>query len=224
MAAELDVKGAARLLVAAAILASASGTARAELYSSREIRGRVVDAASGAPLEKAVVVAMWLLTPRIGLQHERYSGRLRILETLTSADGSYRFPGWGPMLVSPLSTMDEATPRIGAYAPGYVQSWLYGPKEMEKPGGLEFRLDPVEDDKQRGRQARNFFLRLNAGTGTDALVDWPNYPITTALMIREREWLKARGLEGFAPTTPRPESMTEDEKRRLQRGEREVSR
>jgi hypothetical protein len=201
-----------------------TGTARAELYSSREIRGRVVDGTTAAPLRKTVVVAMWLLTPRIGFHHERYSGRLRILETLTADDGSYRFPGWGPTFVSPLATVDESTPQIGAYSPGYIQKWLYGRKDLEKPGALELRLEPVEDDKERGRQATSFFMRLNEGTGNDELVDWPHYPVTTALMLREREWLKTRGLELYAPMTPRPGSMTEEQKERLQRGEREVSR
>ena len=224
MAAQLDVRTWTTSIVVVIVLASLAGTARAQLYSSREIRGRVVDAATGAPLKKAVVVAMWLLKPRIGFHHEEYAGRLNILETLTDETGAYRFPGWGPKLVSPWFVIDDSTPQIGAYAPGYVQRWVHGRQEMEAPGALELRLKAVASDKDRGRQAIGFFIRLNEGTGTDELVDWPHYPVTTAVMIRERQWLKARGLEGYAPTTPDAESMTKEEKERLQRGEQEVSR
>lgn len=64
-------------------------------YSARPIRGKLVDASTGQPLEGVIIVAQWVLYSA-GVGGENPRERLQVLETVTGADGSYSFPGWGP--------------------------------------------------------------------------------------------------------------------------------
>ena len=75
-------------------------------YSAHPIRGWVVDASTGQPLEGVIVVAQWILYDT-GMGGQNPRGRLEVLETVTAGDGSYAFPGWGPK-PNPRVTVDIA--------------------------------------------------------------------------------------------------------------------
>ena len=81
------------LLLLLALAACESGIPAS--YSARPIRGKVVDATTGQPLEEVIIVAQWILyeTSPAGQNPRK---RLQVLETVTTPDGSYAFPGWGP--------------------------------------------------------------------------------------------------------------------------------
>lgn len=96
-------------------------------YSAQPIRGKVVDASTGQPLEGVIIVAQWILYETSpGGQNPRK--RLQVLETVTGPDGSYAFPGWGP---KPNPTVFDKThlyfccfltsrdPQLSLFKPGY---------------------------------------------------------------------------------------------------------
>lgn len=86
-------------------------------YSAKPIRGIVVDARTGTPLERVIVVAQWILVNRgPGKQWEL----LQSFETVTDRDGRYAFPGWGPKSSpSPLHILGEQDPVLTFFKPGY---------------------------------------------------------------------------------------------------------
>lgn len=228
MATELDVrrqKSTGLLLAALSFSWAAMPVmAEAQLFSAKEMRGRVLDRETGDPLENAVVVATWMLTPTAGLFHERYDGRLNIVETLTDARGEWKILGWGPKLLPPFRKIDETMPEVGAYKPGYVQEWVQGQKELAAPGALEIQLRRVADIVERSRQAEYFFMALHGGTPHDEIEDWPNYPKTTVIMIREDAWLRENGSKRPGPSVPEPDRLPPDQRALLERAQREVLR
>lgn len=226
MAHELDVRPGARvgLLLGALALLAAAAPARAEaqLFSAKEMRGRVLDAETGAPIRNAAVVALWLLRPPPGLSFEPYDGRFRILETLTDENGEWRIPGWGPRLLPPFKRIDDSMPRVGAWARGYRSWWLQGRKELEAPNALDLPLKPARDARERASVAMRFYYELLGGMDLVNHQDWPNYPKTTVLMMREWEWLKANGAGIFGPGVPERADLSSAERALLERTEREV--
>jgi hypothetical protein len=86
-------------------------------YSAKPIRGIVVDAGTGQPLQGVIVVAQWVLhVAPVG-----YGPRLQVLEAVTDAQGVYQFPAWGPKLNPrfPLSSLDMRDPDLSFFKPGY---------------------------------------------------------------------------------------------------------
>jgi hypothetical protein len=85
------------------------------------INGKVVDTATGQPLEGAVVVAQWRKTRGIpGLQ---YSDLHKSVETLTDKKGAFSLEGAFGLLLEP--------PRMAIYKAGYIP-WR---NDMVFPGG-----------------------------------------------------------------------------------------
>jgi len=89
-------------------------------YSAKEIRATVVDTATGRPIDRAVVVAVWQL--------ETVSGegpRLQVTEAVTDANGQFFVPGWGPKLRPPLTEFANKSPYLVVFKSGYVPIRLH---------------------------------------------------------------------------------------------------
>lgn len=97
-----------------------------DTYSSEEIRGRVVDAASGDPIAGAVVVANWNISRTnlsiiSGLLAADTREKLfQVFESVTDSDGRYVIPAWGPV-ERPVSwaIASPYDPNIAIFKPGY---------------------------------------------------------------------------------------------------------
>ncbi len=63
--------------------------------SSPALEARVVDEATGQPIEGVIAVAHWQLRGGI---HEDAVGELVVMEAVTDATGTFRFPAWEPKL------------------------------------------------------------------------------------------------------------------------------
>src|SRR6266581_2072567 len=97
-----------------------------------ELRGRVVDAASGKPLEGAVVVASWIAEPApnplvviIGLTVGGHGpgSRLRlgrVAETQSAADGTFVFPAWTHADQINSGMIVDGSRAVMAFLPGYA--------------------------------------------------------------------------------------------------------
>lgn len=125
------------------------------------INGKVVDTATGQPLEGAVVVAQWTKTRGIpGLQ---YSDLQKITETLTDKEGTFSLSGTFGLFLEP--------PRMLIYKVGYIP-WR---NDMVFPGGhitkdhewnndVAYKLD-VFTDKYTYRQLYSFLDYGMIGNG-----------------------------------------------------------
>jgi len=85
-------------------------------YTADPISARVVDAETGQPLAGVNVAALWTL--KGGLEGGNVVGYANILETVTDANGTFSFPGWGPRPVV-LGQLHADAPLMLFFKPGY---------------------------------------------------------------------------------------------------------
>lgn len=88
----------------------------ATTYRGAAIEGLVVDAETREPIKNVVVVAEWKLYG--GWIHPDILGRLLLQETVTDAQGHYRFPAWGPLRAAE-GEIDRMAPALSFYKRGY---------------------------------------------------------------------------------------------------------
>jgi len=86
------------------------------VYFAKPFGGRVIDAESLQPIEGAVVVAEW--RPYYLLFVDR-STPMKVVETVTDAQGNYSFPGWGPRLRLWTERLDVCDPELAVFKMGY---------------------------------------------------------------------------------------------------------
>jgi len=95
-------------------------------YSAKEIRATVVDAETGRPIDRAVVVAVWQL--------ETVSGegpRMQVTEAATDGNGQFFVPGWGPKLRPPLTEFANKSPYLVIFKTGYVPVRLHNARKSQ---------------------------------------------------------------------------------------------
>ena len=119
------------LLILFAVIISASGCGIRNL-----VKGQVVDAETGKPIEGAVVLVEWDITKGFGLS---YTERYKVFETVTNENGWFTLPGVLNPLVNP--------PNLVIYKKGYF-AWREDytfPDDREKhfrwTSGCVFRLE-----------------------------------------------------------------------------------
>lgn len=87
-------------------------------YHDKEIRGRVVEADTGKPIEGALVIAIWKLTDVVG---EGPGGDANVEVTETDRDGHFVISSW--IRFKPwkfVYTIDSLSPEIIIFKPGYM--------------------------------------------------------------------------------------------------------
>jgi len=106
-----------RILIAVVVVlaVSASTIVMSKMRSSPAIQGRILDAASGAPVPGAVVMASWVMVTPINAMPQRY---VELQETRTDSAGSFRFNSWGPRWESGSLAADQ--PTIRAFHADYL--------------------------------------------------------------------------------------------------------
>lgn len=180
----------ARALFAFLLLPLAAPGAQVEFpeaFSAAPIAGRVVDASTEQPVAGAILVAQWILyhsTPGGQNPHTR----LQVLETVTGPDGSYRFPGWGP-LPNPIQIIQGLfycchftveDPQISVFTPGYRPLRLLNRRPLDRQSALRtslwdgqtIRLEPFRGSRKQWAQALGF---LQTGLGWRQ-GDWRLFP------------------------------------------------
>src|SRR5712672_2347041 len=95
-------------------------------YSAKPISATVVDADTGQPLEGVNVVVTWELEfvkNEWGYGETRGEGLMTQMEAVTSSDGKFHIPGWGPARIPsnlPLRSMlSPMQPSIRLFKSGY---------------------------------------------------------------------------------------------------------
>lgn len=87
------------------------------IYSADPISGRVVDKATGEPIEGAVVVAAWI--PTGGFEGNNPQGLVQVSEGITNASGEYTIPAWGPKLYFGGGTLGINSPQLLVFKYGF---------------------------------------------------------------------------------------------------------
>ncbi len=165
-------------------------------YTARPIRGRVVDATTGQPLEGVIIVTQWILYDTgVGGQNPR--GRLEVLETVTAPDGSYAFPGWGPK-PNPVNIdkqnayvccfLTNRDPKLSLFKPGYRPLTVQNQRESQSSvrtsdwDGKTIKLQPFKDS--RDKWARELVF-LQGSLGWNDL-EWRTCPRMVVAIEGER--------------------------------------
>jgi hypothetical protein len=181
-------------------------------YSATQIKGRVVDADSGEPIEGAVVVAQWVLF-NIGPGHGGHKGRLHIHETMTDKDGYYMIPGWGPRIRPPMTELVNRDPEILIFKGTYEPKALYNSiarassVRVSDWDGKIVKLKRTE----RGLEEQAFLLSSFFGRleSEDSNRDWYNYPKMLLAVYAELNRLRLLGLPpGHAGSIPNIKGFT----------------
>ena len=94
------------------------------MYSAKEIRGQILSADTGEPIEGAVIVAQWILFVG-GIGHGGHNQVLHIAEVVTDKNGNYVISGWGPKLRPPLTELDHYDPQLLVFKRGYKHQTLF---------------------------------------------------------------------------------------------------
>jgi hypothetical protein len=90
-----------------AVFSTAGCALAPPFYWAESIHARVVDAETGRPIEGAAVVADWKLYGG-GMGHGGHRSSMIVEETLTDANGEFRFGKWGPKLRPYYGVLDTA--------------------------------------------------------------------------------------------------------------------
>src|SRR6266702_6407944 len=116
-------------LIAAAMLFCSAAASKDDPRA--EIGGRVIDAATGAPIEGAVAIATWWseLPPNpaalvLGLAIGGHGGAERrtvyLSEALTDREGRFTIPAWSAARQWRAGILTSYSPHIQFYAPGHA--------------------------------------------------------------------------------------------------------
>lgn len=110
-----------RLCFVLAIVVCLAGCATAKEYRGESIEGWVVDKATSAPIEGAVIVARWALdgkrTPIDVQTHDL--GDVMVMEAVTDGEGKFSFPAWGPVRYEGNGRVRADQPQLLAFKGGY---------------------------------------------------------------------------------------------------------
>ncbi|MFP5358284.1 MAG: carboxypeptidase-like regulatory domain-containing protein [Gammaproteobacteria bacterium] len=177
------------LLSILAALASSSACGGLFGYRGEAIEGRVIDAATKQPLAGVIVVARWNL---VDVLHGGDYGNLHLEETVTAADGSYRFAAWGPRWGSLWAMHDDRSPWLYFFWQGYQRYSANNVDESYKPGplsnprqsrwnGVVVELRQLADPEIDARVSIRAFETIL--TGDDGCA-WQKVPRLAALALR----------------------------------------
>jgi hypothetical protein len=203
-------------------LSSSVCRAQSLTYSSKELHGQVVETETGQPVEGAVVVASWLLSPTMW-GHEQYHKRLHIVETVTDAEGRFVIPAWGPKLLPPLTELDETNPRLVVFKSSYKPAWRpnatlpSGPVLDADWNGKVIQLERFQGAIEAEARHVNAFYGELLRAHDDLQWDWQHYPRAIVEISEAAQRLKKAGLNPlFAPAFPGGDSLEQKARAWLQ--------
>jgi hypothetical protein len=120
------------------------------VYFGKEIRGKVLDADTGAPLAGVSIVAEWQIYVMVVQSH--LGNRIKVIEATTGFDGNYVVPGWGPVVRPPWGALLNHSPKLTFFKAGYYPKVVLNERESESMirdsefNGREIRLKQFDGD------------------------------------------------------------------------------
>jgi hypothetical protein len=157
---------------------------QANLDARAEIRGRIVDAATGRPLQGAVVVVAWrtelppnplhvLFGLAVGGGHGSNQQRVaRVQEVFSDGDGRFLIPSWTEAEQVRSGRILASAPVLSAFLPGYEPVWWHEAEpevfgSMSQPRNKVLRMRPSGKDSIEKVQRFSDFLDRNIEEADD---------------------------------------------------------
>jgi len=186
-------------------------------YWALPVRGQVVDADTGAPVEGVIVTANWELKSfgwtTISL------GQLVVEETVTDKKGQYAFSWWRPRLRWPLwGTLGTDAPGLLFFKSGY--QWQGHANDVFSHSNFGLGLFPTSDwngatiklkkfqgsEKEYAEHFGHLDVSLSFATGGSARnCEWKKIPrMLAALHLEERRFRKQGIYSSLAPIETMP--------------------
>jgi hypothetical protein len=156
-------------------------------YSAKPITGTVVDAENGQPLEGVIVVAQWVLN----LAPSGNVPRLKVLETVTDANGTYAFPGWGPTPNPryPLTSLNFQAPDLNFYKPEYKPLFLmnqHGSNESVRSSDWDGKPITLQRFRSTDEEWVMSIRRMQHTFAWGGVMEWQSLPRMTIALEMER--------------------------------------
>ena len=148
-------------------------TSCVRVYYADPIKARVVDAATGAPVEGVNVLAAW--QAKGGLEGGNITGYVKVMEDVTNANGEFSFPGWGPKVWMNGGIRDGA-PLLILFKPGYDATLLW-----ERKYGVDFAPSHMSSSWE----GREIPLKKFVGAVGDYSVRLAELQIYTGSIVRD---------------------------------------
>jgi len=148
-------------------------TSCVRVYYADPIKVRVVDAATGAPIEGVNVLAAW--QAKGGLEGGNITGYVKVMEDVTNANGEFSFPGWGPKVWMNGGIRDGA-PLLIFFKPGFDTTLLW-----ENKYGVDFAPSHMSSSWQ----GRVIPLKEFVGPVGDYAVRLAELQIYTGSIVRD---------------------------------------
>jgi hypothetical protein len=96
-----------------------------DTYAGAAIGGRIVDGATGKPIEGAVVVASWIVSPTYYFHAPTKFKVIHLVEAVSDTNGNYSIPAWGPIeRPSGWEKFRASDPSLGVFKPGFEPVFL----------------------------------------------------------------------------------------------------
>ncbi len=177
------------------------------LYSARPITGMLVDADTGEPLPGVIIVAQWKINEHF-VGYER--ALLKVIETTSTKNGSYHFPGWGPMALPFLADFsDGEDPYVIYFKPGYWPNSmknelaLSNDRRWTPSGGFKGDGQVVALRKWDGKKELDYYSALAhmiMRLPQESVDEWKSFPrLTLAVEKIEMELRRRRDLPWNLP-------------------------
>ena len=176
------------------------------VYYARQIHGQVIDAQTGEPIERAIIVAQWILFHQ-GLGDSWHKSRLRVVETVTDKNGYYTISGSPMVRIIPFTELDRYDPKLSVFKKGYRPSSFINKKDRNSPirssdwDGKILRLKlPTASIEKQANKLGIFFNGIYKGGGK---IEWRNFPRMLLAMYEETQRFKVKGIDPMLlPSVP----------------------
>jgi len=190
-------------------------------YSAKEIRGKIVDADTGEPLQAVNIVAQWRIELILGSDEQTL---LHVTEVVTDREGNYVIPSWGPIpLPFRASFIQGRDPFLsifkGEYEPAYADNgFVSNILSRETPLG-EFRWNgqTIKLKKWQG-SVREYWKQVSSLMASlpDPNAAQRRYPGMLAALQKDQERLKRLGTATDSAGTS-PSQLSPDDREFLKR-------
>ena len=115
------------------------------VYFGKEIRGRVVDANTGASMDGVSIVAEWQIYVTGAQSH--FGDRIKVIETTTTPGGDYVLHRWGPVIRPPWGTLTDHSPMLTFFKSGYYPKVVLNERDsndMVRASDFDGKLIPLK--------------------------------------------------------------------------------
>ncbi len=177
------------------------------VYFASGFQGQIIDAQTGQPLEKVIVVGLWI-AGGVGFGDTGLDQRLRVYETVTDKQGYFSIPA----AVVPRNPFSRSPggPSLRSFKRGYLAKTFFINDD------LPFKLPPLSEDISAKYQARKLSKVFNSIVDNSNPQDWRKYPRMVLAMSAEVERLISMGITWHLPDIPYLEDFSEEDKQFLE--------